>query len=378
MYNVRILIATDKFAQSMKASQAGAAIARGWTSVQPDAEFDLCPISDGGTGFVDVLHQSIDGEVRKVRVTGPMGDSVDAELVLVGEGASRTAYVESAEACGLHLVEPDRRDPERATSRGVGEVILAALDAGATRVVVGVGGTAVNDGGAGLLDALGATSDVELSVGAAGLDGITRLDLSPVRERLADVQVEVATDVDVPLLGLRGATNGFAAQKGASQESIMRLEGLLERFAEVVGRRPDGKSPAVALGAGAGGGIGFALLALGAVRTAGFETVRRVTDFDARVARADLVITGEGRFDWQSLEGKAVEHVAGASMHRGVPCLVLAGQVLVSRREYSSIGVSAAYAVCDDPLDLRAVEVAIASGADGLAALAAKVARTWR
>jgi glycerate kinase len=378
---VRVLIAPDKFAGTLSAVAAAAAIADGWRRTAPDDELVLVPLADGGPGFVDVVHASLGGGLVAVPVTGPVGSPVDASLVLV-EG---TAYLEIAQACGLHLV-PEPRDPRTTTTYGVGQLLLAARDVGARRIVVGLGGSGTNDAGAGMLAALGAravdadgrdVTDV-LAAGGAGLRRIASVDLAPALEAVHGLELVAASDVDNPLLGLRGATNGFGPQKGADDAAVMELEGSLEAFAGAVGRRADGKDPAVALGAGAAGGLGYGLLHLGAVRVPGIATVLETVDLAARIGEADLVLTGEGAFDWQSLRGKVISGVADAALAQGRGCVVLAGRVDVGRREYLAIGVSGAYAVVDDLRD-RGLDPADAfrDPATHLAALAARAARTW-
>ena len=378
---MRVLIAPDKFAGTLTAVEAAAAIAEGWRRTAPADQLVEVPLADGGPGFVDVLHAALGGELVDVRVSGPLGEPVDAEVLVVA-GA---AYIESAQACGLHLV-PEPRDPRATTTYGVGELLLAARDAGALRVVVGLGGSSTNDAGAGLLAALGARAvDVDgadvtdlLRRGGGGLRRIAAVDLRPALDAVAGLELVVASDVDNPLLGLRGATNGFGPQKGADDATVMELEGSLESFARAVGRRADGKDPAVALGAGAAGGLGYAVLHLGAARVPGIATVLDTVDLAGHVGRADLVLTGEGAFDWQSLHGKVVSGVAEAALAQGRGCVVLAGRVDVGRREYLAVGVSGAYAVLDDLRDrgLPADE-AFAHPAARLADLAERAARTW-
>ena len=378
---MRVLIAPDKFAGTLTAVEAAAAIAEGWRRTAPADQLVEVPLADGGPGFVDVLHAALGGELVDVRVSGPLGEPVDAEVLVV----AGTAYVESAQACGLHLV-PEPRDPRATTTYGVGELLLAARDAGALRVVVGLGGSGTNDAGAGLLAALGARAvDVDgadvtdlLRRGGGGLRRIVAVDLRPALDAVAGLELVVASDVDNPLLGLRGATNGFGPQKGADDATVMELEGSLESFARAVGRRADGKDPAVALGAGAAGGLGYAVLHLGAARVPGIATVLDTVDLAGHVGRADLVLTGEGAFDWQSLHGKVVSGVAEAALAQGRGCVVLAGRVDVGRREYLAVGVSGAYAVLDDLRDrgLPADE-AFAHPAARLADLAERAARTW-
>jgi len=378
---MRVLIAPDKFAGTLTAVEAAAAIAEGWRRTAPADQLVEVPLADGGPGFVDVLHAALGGELVDVRVSGPLGEPVDAEVLVV----AGTAYVESAQACGLHLV-PEPRDPRATTTYGVGELLLAARDAGALRVVVGLGGSGTNDAGAGLLAALGARAvDVDgadvtdlMRRGGGGLRRIAAVDLRPALVAVAGLELVVASDVDNPLLGLRGATNGFGPQKGADDATVMELEGSLESFARAVGRRADGKDPAVALGAGAAGGLGYAVLHLGAARVPGIATVLDTVDLAGHVGRADLVLTGEGAFDWQSLRGKVVSGVAEAALAQGRGCVVLAGRVDVGRREYLAVGVSGAYAVLDDLRDrgLPADE-AFAHPAARLADLAERAARTW-
>jgi glycerate kinase len=378
---MRVLIAPDKFAGTLSAVEAAAAIAAGWRRTAPGDVLVEVPLADGGPGFVDVLHEALGGRLVPVRVTGPLGSSVDAAVLLVGD----TAYVESAQACGLHLV-PEPRDPRVTTTYGVGELVLAARDAGARRVVLGLGGSGTNDAGAGFLAALGAHAvDVDgtdatelLASGGGALRRIGAVVLDPALDAVAGLELVAASDVDNPLLGLRGATNGFGPQKGADGAVVMELEGSLEAFARAVGRRSDGKDPAVALGAGAAGGLGFALLHLGAERVPGIATVLETVDLLGHIGSADLVVTGEGAFDWQSLRGKVVSGVAGAALSQGRGCVVLAGRVDVGKREYLAVGVSGAYAVLDDLRDRGLpAQDAFTDPAARLADLAERAARTW-
>lgn len=379
---MKVLVAPDKFAGTLTALEAASAIAEGWLRTAPTDEIVLAPLADGGPGFVDSLERTLGGRRLAVEVTGPMGTRVSASVLII-EG---TAYVESAQACGLHLVPVELRDPLRATTYGVGELIAVAVAEGVTRVVVGLGGSATNDGGIGMLAALGATAegaegnDVTplLAEGASALRSVLSVDLTPAREAVRDVEIVLASDVDNPLLGLRGAANGFARQKGADDGAVMELEGTLEHLVAAVGRRPDGKDPAVALGAGAAGGLGYALLHLDGTRVPGIATVLETLGFGSLVAAADLVITGEGSFDWQSLRGKVVSGVAESALAQGRACVVLAGRVEVGRREYSATGVSGAFAVVDDLRERGLPESeAFAHPAEHLASLAERAARTW-
>ena len=377
---MRIVVAPDEFTGTLSAVAAAEAIRDGWLRSAPSDELLLRPVSDGGPGFLGVLESVLGGVSHPVSVSGPTGAKTVAHvLVVAAPHGSLAAYIESAEACGSALL--DEPAPLTASSYGVGQLIAAALDLGATRIVVGLGGTATTDGGAGLLAALGATAcddagadatDV-LRSGGAGLRNLTTVNLDAARARLAEVELVVASDVDSPLLGPRGAARGFGPQKGATPAQADELEAALARFAGLVGRRPDGRDPAVALGAGAGGG-GYALLALGGRRVSGSEYVLAAIGLADAVTTVDLVITGEGSFDWQSLRGKVVCGVAATAVEFGRPCLVLAGQVLLSRRDFGPIGVVSARSVADQ---LGSVEAALADPAGGLAALAQRVALTW-
>ncbi len=362
---MRVVIAPDKFAGTLTAVEAAAAIADGWRRRVPDAELVAVPMSDGGPGFIDVLHAALGGDLVAVTVPDPYGVPVPATLLLV-EG---TAYVETAQAVGLHLTPVPRRRPLDGSSRGVGELIAAAVDAGARRVVIGAGGTATNDGGAGLLAALGASAEgAVLDAGPAALLGLTAVDLEPARRRLSRVELVLASDVDVPLLGLVGATKAFGAQKGLSEEELLLVDGRLQTFAEKTDRKL-----AAEKGAGSAGGIGFALLLLDAERTPGIDVVAAAVDLAGALKAADLVITGEGAFDFSSRSGKVPYGVAQAATEALVPCIALAGQVLVGSREMRALGIEAAYSVVDRVGEDRA----FAAPAAALAELAERVARTW-
>lgn len=367
---MRVIIAPDSFGGTLSAAAAARAIADGWARQAPADDLVCCALADGGPGFVDAIAASLTAETIEVAVVGPMGEEVDARYVMSGD----TAYLEAAQACGLHLVPEPDRNPEHTSSYGLGELMLAARDAGARRMVIGLGGTGTNDAGAGMLAALGATADGPLDSGGRPLRRLTEVDLRPAREALRGIEIVAASDVDSPLLGVRGATKGFGPQKGASDEQVSLLEEALQNFAELCGRDENGKSPALAAGAGAAGGIGFALGHLGATRAPGIATVMGIVGLEPILAAADLVITGEGRFDWQSLRGKVVSGVAAVALDHALPCVVIAGEVAVGRREYSAIGVAAAYSVSDLAGSIAA---SMADPAGTLADTSERVARTW-
>jgi glycerate kinase len=392
---MRVLIAPDGFGGTLTAQEAATALRDGWLRAAPGDDVRTCPLSDGGPGFLDTLRASLGGEMVAVTVRSPLGEPVPAVLLLVeGADGSRTAYVESSHAVGLPLVPPGRRDPMLTTSYGVGELVRAAVDAGARRVVVGLGGSATNDAGAGMLAALGVGEpDGVLTRGGGALGGVTADDLAAlaaVRAGLRHVDLVAAADVDVPLLGLHGASAGFAPQKGATPEQAQELERALGHFAhaavaalaEVV--RPDllagarSTSPVTRLaaqpGAGAAGGLGFGLALLGARLVPGSALVTDAVDLTRRIADVDLVVTGEGTFDWQSLHGKVVAAVAERALTVAVPAIAVAGQVTVGRRELAAAGLTAAYAVAEGPDEVAA---ALADPVGTLGRRAERVARTW-
>lgn len=363
---MRVVIAPDKFAGTLTAVEAAEAIAEGWRRRSPHDEMVLVPMADGGPGFVEVLHASLGGDLLAATVTGPYGDPVPARVLLLDQ----TAYVESAQACGLHLTPVEQRDPERATSRGVGELIAVAIDAGAREVVVGLGGSATNDGGAGLLAALGAVAVPAgaLDAGPQALSSLESVDLAQARSRTDGVTLRVASDVDNPLLGLIGATNVYGPQKGVVADRLQAVDAMLERLAAATD-----KKLALAKGAGAAGGLGFALLLLGGTRQPGVTLVAEAVGLRDLAAGADLVITGEGAFDFSSRSGKVPYGVATTAADALVPCIALAGKVLVGSREMRALGVESAYAV----VDLVGEEASFADPAGSLAALAERTARTW-
>ena len=365
---MRVLIAPDDFTGTLTAVQAAEAIAAGWRWSAPDDVLTLLPLSDGGPGFVRAIAVATDAEMVPVGVRGPMGETAIGVVAIV----ERTAYIESAQGCGLALVHPDRRDAGAATSYGVGQLIGAAIDSGARTIVVGLGGTASTDGGAGMLAALGASATdasgapVPLDAGGGALAGVADVDLGPALERVKDVELVVATDVDAPLLGPHGAARGFAPQKGAHAEDVDRLEQALAAFAHA--GAPASASPAEEPGAGAGGGLGFALMLLGARRVPGFDVVREVARLDDAIEDCDLIVTGEGSFDWQSLRGKAIAGLAATGLDQGLPVVVIAGRVEVGRREYAALGITEAYSIGEEPGSNPAAVLARA---------AARVAEQW-
>jgi len=367
---MRILVAPDSFGDTMRADQAADAIARGWLSTNGSDEVISLPMSDGGPGFVAAISSALGAGIYTVIITGPLGQPVPAQFAML----ENRAWIEAATACGLHLLDETSLDPEITTSFGVGQLIVAAIEQGATQITLGLGGTCTNDGGSGMLAALGATSaTADLRQGGTALLDIEDVNLDRVFQSIQGVTLIAATDVDNPLLGLRGATATFARQKGADDSAVMRLESAMANFAKVCGKRTDGKDAAVALGSGAAGGLGFALIHIGAQRLPGIATVMHILEFEEQLARADLVITGEGCLDDQTLHGKVAMGVAQSAAKFGVPCVVLAGEVRLGKREISNVGIDSAYSM----KDLVGRDVSLSAPTQSLEALAARVAKTW-
>ncbi|WP_390888005.1 glycerate kinase family protein [Candidatus Mycobacterium wuenschmannii] len=339
---MRLLIAPDSFGDTLTAVQAAAAIAAGWNRVRPGDRIIVAPQSDGGPGFVDVLAGRL-GERRQTRVRGPLADDVSAEWVL--DPASRTAYLEVAQACGLDLLggPATPQTALAAHSRGVGQLIAAALEAGAARIVVGLGGSACTDGGRGLIDALGG--------------------LPAARQLLDGVELIAACDVEHPLLGPWGAARVFGPQKGADAATVAALDEGLERWAAELDAAA-GRPISIEKGAGAAGGIGAALLTLGGRCESGASIIAAHTGLAADLAAVDLVITGEGKFDEQSLRGKVVGALARSSP---VPVVVLAGQVELDEATFQAAGILGAAGVSDHAGSVRLAQADAANQLMGLA-----------
>jgi glycerate kinase len=346
---MQVLVAPDCYGDSLSAVDAAAAIATGWVRSRPADRFIVAPQSDGGPGFVEVLASRL-GEMRWVRVSGPLDDTVVAAWVF--ETGSSTAYLECAQACGLGLLggPPTPETALAAHSRGVGQLIAEALRCGARRIVVGLGGSACTDGGQGMVAELG------------GLD--------VARRHLADVELIAASDTEYPLVGPWGAARVFGPQKGADTETVAALEVRLEAWAlkleELAGRDVSSEP-----GAAAAGGIGACLLALDGRCESGAAIIAEHTHLAEDLETAEMIVTGEGRFDEQSLHGKVVGFLADAADPLGIPVIVLAGQVCLDNSAVRSSGIMSALAIADYAGSVR---LAQADAANQLMGLASQVA----
>ena len=371
---MRILIAPDSFKGSLSAVAAAEAMARGVHAVFPDAEVIRIPIADGGEGTVEALVAATSGTLRRLTVQGPMLEPVEAHWGILGDGL--TAVIEMAAASGLPLVPQASRDPRRASTVGTGELIKGALDEGLTRLIIGIGGSATNDGGTGLARALGArfldAEGQELPPGGAALARLARIDLSGLDPRLATMAILVACDVDNPLTGPRGASAVYGPQKGATPEMVKELDAALERFAQVA-TATTGRHVASLSGAGAAGGLGAGLLFFTPAQLRpGVEIVLEATGFEARVQHADLVITGEGRTDAQTAMGKAPVGVAAVAKRWDVPVLCLSGGLGDGADAVLALGIDALMPIVPQALPL---EDCMARGAELTEAAAARACR---
>jgi glycerate kinase len=359
---MRVVLAPDKFKGSLSAPDAARAMARGVAAACPGAELDLVPMADGGEGTVEALVDATGGTFHEVHVRGPLGSSVRARFGLLGDGT--TAVLEMAAASGLVLVPAEARDPRRATTYGTGEMLCAALDLGALTVILGIGGSATNDGGAGLAQALGArllgASGDELEPGGAALARLDRIDPSGLDPRLTGTTLRVACDVANPLCGPSGASAVYGPQKGANPEDVAELDAALARFARIV-RRDLGRDVADLPGAGAAGGLGAGLVAFtGGMLTPGVELVIEAVGLRRRLEGATLCLTGEGALDSSSTFGKTAVGVARLARRLGVPCLALAGMIGEGAAEVLAQGIDAYTSIAPGPgpLDAAIVEVA--------------------
>ncbi|WP_337173879.1 glycerate kinase [Paludisphaera sp.] len=376
---MRVVIAPDKFKGSLSAPQVVEAVARGVRAADPSTEIIGVPMADGGEGLVDAITAARDGgEMRRVRVTGPLGDPVHARFALFEDG---TAVAEMASASGLVLVPEDRRNPGATTTRGVGELLLAMAEAGARRIVLGIGGSATNDGGAGMAQALGyhlVDSDWrDIPPGGFGLEYLDRVEPPtgvPGSVARKGVQVAVACDVTNPLCGPTGASAVYGPQKGATPEMVERLDRGLRRLADVIARDL-GVDIAEVPGAGAAGGLGGGLMAFANGRLKpGIDLVIHAVKLRDKLEGADLCITGEGSLDAQSAYGKTAVGVARLARSLGVPTFALVGSIGDGAEACLEEGLDAYFPICPGPTTLGD---AMARASEYLAAAAEQATRAF-
>ena len=371
---MKIVIAPDSFKESLTALEVANAIETGFKQIFPNAEYVKLPMADGGEGTVQSLVDATQGRLIETEVTAPLGNQVKSFFGLSGDG--KTAIIEMAAASGLHLVPMDKRDPCQTTSFGTGELIKQALDLGVQHIILGIGGSATNDGGAGMLQALGLRlldkNGQSIGFGGAELSKIAEIQMTDLDPRLQYVQIEVACDVNNPLCGERGASAIFGPQKGATPEMVKELDATLAHFAEIAGR-DCGKQIKEQPGAGAAGGMGGGLLLLPNVQLkAGVQIVLDNLKLAEQVKEADLVITGEGRMDAQSILGKTPIGVARTAKQFNKPVIVIVGCL---REDYEVVyehGIDAVFPIIRNLGDLPTI---LKQGEQNLISTAQNVAR---
>jgi glycerate 2-kinase len=373
---MKVVIAPDSFKESMTAAEVCAAVEAGFRKVFRDTEFLQVPVGDGGEGTVRSVVDATGGRIVEVTATGPLGEKVDAFYGLTGDG--KTAVIEMAAASGLHLVPREQRNPLVTTTRGTGELILDALDKKVERIVLGLGGSATNDGGAGMASTLGVkfldVNGEELRPGGEALGELLTIDVSDIDSRLKSVKVDVACDVTNPLTGPLGASAVFGPQKGATPEMVGVLDASLKRYAEVVERNV-GLQVDELPGAGAAGGLGAGVVAfLDGKLQSGIDLVLDVIRFEEAVRDADLVITGEGRIDSQTVHGKAPVGVAkrAKAVVPDVPVVAIAGSIGPDYEAVFEHGIDAVFSVVNGVVTL---EEALANGSVNVEKTAENIAR---
>ncbi len=364
---MKIVIAPDSFKESLSAMEVANEIERGFKSVMPDAEFIKVPVADGGEGTVQSMVDATQGDIIELEVTGPLGNRVRAHYGILGNGIldesasghKKTAIIEMASASGLHHVSAEHRDPEITTSYGTGELICDALNRGIQRILIGLGGSATNDGGAGMAQALGIhlldRNNKVLSVGGAALSQLHSIDLTDRHPLIAQCEFEVACDVNNPLCGDTGASSVFGPQKGATPEMIVTLDNALSQYADVIaqsGITDRRHSP----GAGAAGGMGLGVMAfLNASLRSGIDIVMQTVNLADKLNGADLVITGEGRLDSQTLHGKTPMGVTRLANAQNIPVIAIAGCVSDDANVLLEHGMTAIFSITPRAMPLEDV-----------------------
>ena len=344
---MKIVIAPDSYKESLTAMEVAVAIENGFRHVLPEAEYIKLPMADGGEGTVQSLVDATGGVIINHKVTGPLGDQVDAFYGLMGDG--KVAIIEMAAASGLHLVASEQRNPLQTTTFGTGELIKAVLDKGVEHIIVGIGGSATNDGGLGMAQALGIkmldTYGKEIGYGGGSLARLATIDMSDLDPRLASIKLEVACDVDNPLCGPKGASAVFGPQKGATPEMVKQLDANLAHYAGII-KTQLGADVKDMAGAGAAGGLGAALLGLlNASLRPGIDIVMDAVNLSDIIADADLVITGEGRIDSQTIHGKTPIGVARTAKKFNKPVIGIAGCLSNDCHVVHAHGIDAVFSV---------------------------------
>ncbi|MGN8646609.1 glycerate kinase [Gracilibacillus sp. HCP3S3_G5_1] len=351
---MKILVSPDSFKESMTASKVANIMREAIMSVKPDSEVVKLPVADGGEGTLDALLLAHGGEVYYQQVTGPLGERVKARYGILQD--SKTAVIEMAEASGIHLVTKERRNPLFATSYGTGELILAALDHQITNLIITIGGSATNDGGIGMLQALGASitnkNGESIGVGGKSLGDIHQFDLTTIDNRITNVTISVACDVNNPLTGTNGASYVFGPQKGATSSMMKLLDHNLEHLNRVMYEQL-GKNLGEIPGSGAAGGMGAALLAIGATLRSGIKLVLDTISFSEKIANVDYIFTGEGKIDHQTPNGKVVSGITDIANESNIPVIAFAGTVGSGYESLYEKGLLSVHSIMQNPCSLE-------------------------
>ncbi|MBL4932841.1 glycerate kinase [Clostridium paridis] len=373
MKKLKIVIAPDSFKESIDAFNAAEAIKEGFIKVFPEAEYEVIPMADGGEGTSEVIINALNGEFIDANVTGPLGNIIESKFGYINE--EDKAIIEIAAACGLALVPIDKRNPLNTTSFGVGEMILKALDKGAKRILIGLGGSSTNDGGLGMLVALGAKvyDNEGNTINGYGqeLIKVNNIDFTSIDKRIYEVNIEVACDVENPLIGEKGATYTFGPQKGATTQIMQELELGMKNYSNKIKA-----STGIDIGnipkAGAAGGLGAAFMLIEGNMKKGIDIVLENIKFEERIKNADYIITGEGSIDSQTKYGKTIAGIAKISKANNIPVIVEAGRVSDDISELYEMGVTAVFGIVDEP---KTLEDALVDGYNSLRKESENIAR---
>lgn len=374
---MKVIIAPDSFKESIDALGVANAIEKGFRKVFPDVDIVKIPMADGGEGTVQSIISVTNGKIMRKNVTGPLGETVEAYFGILGD--RQTAIIEMAAASGLHLVPKEKRNPLWMTTKGTGELILAAVEAGATKIIIGLGGSATNDGGMGMAKALGIKflddDGKEIGDGGGNLSKLAKIDVSNMDPRLQNLKILVACDVESPLIGENGASRIFGPQKGASPSMIQQLDENLAHYAEII-KRDIGKDVAHLPGSGAAGGLGAGLIAfLNAELKSGVELVLEATNFKEQLKDAELVITGEGKIDSQTIYGKTPIGVAKLAKESGVPVIAIAGNLSHDFEVVYDYGIDALFSIVPG---VTTIEEALSKAAMNIENTATNIARLYK
>lgn len=369
----KIIVAPDSFKESLTAKEAAEAIKEGLSKAMDNCCFEIIPMADGGEGTSEVIVEANNGKMNEIEITGPLGDRVKGRYGYIEK--DNLAVIEVAEACGLNLVPMNKRNPEITTTYGVGEIIKSALDKGVKNFIIGLGGSATNDGGFGMLQALGVSgkdiNNEEIKVGGMELMKLKTISFDNLDERIKECNIRVACDVENPLVGEFGATNIFGAQKGANKEQLENLENALTHYGNLI-RESIGLDVNNINKAGAAGGLGAAFIILNAKLERGIDMVLEYTHFEEKAKDADYIFTGEGSIDGQTKFGKTISGIANIAKKHNIPLIALGGRVTDDARELYDIGVTALFSIMDS---VKTLDEALKDGYESIVKVCENIGR---